>query len=108
MLLTDGKSGWWDEHQARTRRLAATCFLVAFALVAILSYSEIKEFFSSHLWWEDTLVAFAGIAAPVLAYFEWRHSGDASELRRQANEYRAEANLHGPLLSTAAIVPSCF
>src|SRR5215469_13343525 len=91
MSLTDGKS-WWEENQTRTRQVFATCFLAAFVFALILFYSSIKEFFSSHQWWEDTLVALAGIAVPVLAYFELRHSGEANELRRQANEHRAEAN----------------
>ena len=91
MSLTDGKS-WWEEHQARARRLTAICSLVAFGFAVVLFSSEIREFISSHHWWEDTLVALVGIAVPVLAYFELRHSGEANELRRQANEYRAEAN----------------
>ena len=65
---------------------------MAFGFAVILLSSEIKTFFSSHNWWLDTLVALAGIAVPVLAYFELRHSGEANELRRQANEHRAEAN----------------
>lgn len=91
MSLIDGKS-WWGENQARARRLTAICSLVAFGFVVILFFSEIKEFLSSHHWWEDMLVALAGIAVPVLAYFELRHSGEANELRRQANEHRARAN----------------
>jgi hypothetical protein len=64
---------------------------VALALVLILFHSELKEFFSSHSWWEDTLVALAGVAVPVLAYFELRHSGEANQLRREANVLRADA-----------------
>jgi hypothetical protein len=89
MSLIDGKS-WWEENQTRTRQLFATCFLVAFAFVVTLFYSDIKEFFSSHHWWEDTLVVLAGIAVPILAYFELRHSGEANDLRREANRLRAE------------------
>jgi len=91
MSLTDGKS-WWEENQARTRQVLASCFLAAFAVALILFYSSIKDFLSSHHWWEDTPVALAGIAVPVLAYFELRHSGEANELRRKANEHRATAN----------------
>src|SRR6267378_4510632 len=91
MSLTDSKS-WWEENQARTRRIAAICSLLALALFVVLFHSEIKEFFSSHSWWQDTLAALAGIAVPVLAYFELRHSGDANKLRREANDFRAEAN----------------
>ncbi len=29
---------------------------------------------------------------PVLAYFELRHSGEANQLRREANDFRAAAN----------------
>jgi hypothetical protein len=64
---------------------------VSLALVLVLFHSETKEFFSSHSWWEDALVALAGIAVPVLAYFELRHSGEANELRREANVLRADA-----------------
>ena len=88
MSLIDGK--WWEENQPRARRLSAICALVALALVLIVFHSEIKEFFSSHSWWEDTLVALAGIAVPILAYFELRHSEEANELRREANVLRAE------------------
>jgi len=91
MSLTDSKS-WWEENQARTRRIAAICSLLALALFVVLFHSEIKEFFSSHSWWQDTLAALAGIAVPVLAYFELRHSGEANQLRRAANDFRAEAN----------------
>lgn len=89
MSLIDGES-WWEEHQARARRLTAICSLVAFAFVVILFYSDMKESFSSHHCWEDTLVALAGIAVPILAYFELRHSGEANDLRREANRLRAE------------------
>jgi len=89
MSLTDGK--WWEENQAGTRRLSAICSLVALALVLILFHAEIKEFFSSHSWWENALAALAGIAVPVLAYFELLHSGEANELRRDANRLRADA-----------------
>jgi hypothetical protein len=87
--LTDGKS-WWEENQAGTRRVVAICSLVALAFVLFLFHSEIKGFFSSHSWWEDTLVVLAGIAVPVLAGFELHHSGEANELRREANRLRAE------------------
>ena len=88
MSLIDGK--WWEENQPRARRLSAICSLVALALVLIVFHSEIKGFFSSHSWWEDTLVALAGVATPVVACFELRHSGEANELRREANRLRAE------------------
>lgn len=91
MSLIDGKS-WWEENQGSARRLFAICFFVALVLVIILFNSEIKEFFSSHSWWQDALVGLAGITAPVLAYFELRHSGEANQIRREANEFRAEAN----------------
>jgi hypothetical protein len=89
MSLIDGK--WWEENQPRARRLSAICSLVALTLVLVLFHSEIKGFFSSHSWWEDALVALAGVAVPVLAYFELRHSGEANKLRREANVLRADA-----------------
>jgi hypothetical protein len=89
MSLIDGKS--WEENLPRARRLSAICSLLALALVLVLFHSEIKGFFSSHSWWEDALVALAGVAVPVLAYFELRHSGEANELRREANVLRADA-----------------
>jgi len=33
-----------------------------------------------------------GIAAPILACFELRHSGEANELRIEANNHRIRAN----------------
>ena len=35
---------------------------------------------------------FAGMAVPILAGFELRRSGEANQLRREANDYRAGAN----------------
>jgi hypothetical protein len=89
MSLTDGKS-WWEENQAKARRLSAICSLVAFGFAVILFHSEVKEFFSAHSWWQDALAFLAGLALPVLAGFELRHSGEANELRREANWLRAE------------------
>ncbi len=89
MSLTDGKS-WWEENQSRARRLGAICSLVAFGFAVILFHSEIKEFFSAHSWWQDALAFLAGFALPVLAGFELRHSGEANELRREANRLHAE------------------
>jgi hypothetical protein len=89
MSITDGKS-WWEENQARARRLGAICSLLAFIVSVILLHSEIKEFLSSHSWWQDAIVVLAGIAVPVLAYFELGHSKEANELRREANRFRAE------------------
>lgn len=89
MSLTDGKS-WWEENQGNARRVFAACSFAALVLVIILFHLEIKEFFSSHSWWQDALVFLAGLAVPVLAGFELRHSGEANALRRDANRLRAE------------------
>jgi hypothetical protein len=91
MSLTDGKS-WWEENQSGARRSFAICSLGALILVVVLLHSEIRDFFSSHSWWEGGLVAFAGIATPVLACFELFHSLEANRLRREANVFRADAN----------------
>jgi hypothetical protein len=91
MSLTDGKS-WWEENQTGARRLAAICSLVVLALAVFLLHSDIKDFLQSHSWWESLLAGLPELALAVLAYLELRHSGEANELRRQANDLRAEEN----------------
>jgi hypothetical protein len=91
MSLTDGKS-WREVDLSRAGRLFATCFLAALVLIVVLFHSAIKDFFSPHSWWVDALAVLAAIVVPVLAYFELRHSGEANQLRREANDFRAVAN----------------
>jgi hypothetical protein len=90
MSLTDGQS-WWEEN-AGTRRLVAICSLVALALAVLLFHSDIKDFLQSHSWSESVLAGLPELALGVLAYFELRHSGEANQLRREANDFRAAAN----------------
>src|SRR5690349_8304395 len=82
MSLTDRKS-WREENRARARRLAAICSLVALALAALLFHSDIKDFLSSHPWWESTVAGLPELGLAVLAYFELRYSGEANTLRRR-------------------------
>jgi hypothetical protein len=89
MSLTDGKQER-EENQVETRRLVAICSLVALAVSLVLLHSDIKDFLLSHPWWADLFAALPGIALVVLAYFELCHSGEANELRREANRFRGE------------------
>jgi hypothetical protein len=89
--LTDGKS-WWEENQTGARCLAAICSLVALVVAVFLFHSDIKDFQQLHSSWEALLAGLPELALVVLAYLELRHSGEANELRRQANDLRAEEN----------------
>jgi hypothetical protein len=74
------------------RRIFAFAVIAAFCLAAILLHSEIKDFLFSHPWWQSCLAAMPEIAAPILALLELRHTGEANELRTEANNHRARAN----------------
>ncbi len=67
--------------------------LIAYVVMAVaLLYSDIKDFLWTHPWWHSLLVAVPGIAVPILAWLELRHSDEANTLRTEANEHRAAAN----------------
>jgi hypothetical protein len=74
------------------KRAFAFVAVTAWIVVLILLHSAIKDFLWIHPWWHGFLAAVPGIAVPILAYFELRHSAETNTLRTQANEYRAQAN----------------
>jgi len=74
------------------RRAVAIAVIAEFCIAAVLLYNDIRDFFWTHPWWHSFLVAIPGIAAPILAYLELRHSGEANRLREEANTQRERAN----------------
>ena len=74
------------------RRVVAIAVIAEFCIVALLLYNDIKDFFWTHPWWHSFLVAIPVVAAPILAWFELQHSGEANELRTEANNHRIRAN----------------
>jgi hypothetical protein len=87
-----GKSKvWWTESEG-TRRAVAISSILALILAVVLLWSDIKDFLWVHPWWQSFIAALPGIAVPILAYFELRHSAEANALRRRANDLRGEAN----------------
>jgi hypothetical protein len=74
------------------RRVVAIAVIAEFCIAALLLSNDIKNFIWTHPWWHSFLVAMPGIAAPILAYLELRHSGEANKLREEANAQRERAN----------------
>ncbi len=74
------------------RRAIAIAVIAEFCIAALLLLNDIKDFLWTHPWWHSLLVAIPGIAAPILAWFELRHSTEANELRSEANNHRIRAN----------------
>jgi hypothetical protein len=74
------------------RRVATIAVIAEFCVVAFLLHNDIKDFIWTHPWWHSFLVAIPGIAAPILAYMELHHSGEANRLREEANMQRKRAN----------------
>jgi hypothetical protein len=78
----------WDGSQPR--RAVAISFIAALVFAAIVLYPVIDSFLSKHPWWERLLAAIPVAAGVALASRELRHSGEANELRVEANRFRAE------------------
>jgi hypothetical protein len=74
------------------RPIAIAVVVVDFVIVVVLFYSDIKDFLSTHSWWQSFLATTPEIALAVLAWIESRHSGEANDLRSEANDLRSEAN----------------
>jgi hypothetical protein len=74
------------------KRAFAIAAVAELAFAIFLMHSEIKEFFWTHPWWRSLLASMPAIAVAGFAYFEWLHSGEVSELNREANLLRDEAN----------------
>jgi hypothetical protein len=67
------------------RRPTAIAVLAYLVFVAIALYSDIKDFFWAHPWWQSFLAAVPAIALAVFAGIELTHSGEANTLRSEAN-----------------------
>lgn len=70
------------------KRVAAIAAIVDLLFLALAFYTSIKDFLFEHQW---LLSALAAAPALVIAFLEYRHSGEANELRRDANRYRQDA-----------------
>lgn len=69
------------------KRASAIVAVSVLAFIAISLHSSIKDFLWAHPWWHSFLVA---VPTLILGYLEWRESGEANDLRRQAIHLRGE------------------
>lgn len=67
------------------KRVFAIAVVTDFCLAVLLLHAHIKDFLWTHPWWHSFLAALPGIAAPILAYMDVRHSVEANGLRTEAN-----------------------
>ena len=74
------------------RRAVAIAAIIGWVFALLLLLPDIKNFLLMHPWWDSLLAAVPGIAVPVLAWFELRHSAEANTLRADANRLRSEQN----------------
>jgi hypothetical protein len=74
------------------RRAVAIAAITGWVFAFFLLLPEIKNFLLTHPLWYSLLAAVPGIAVPVLAWFELRHSAEANTLRADANRLRSERN----------------
>jgi len=72
------------------KRAFAIAVIAELVVAVVLLHATIKDFLWTHPWWHSFLVAVPTIALPILAYFEWRHSGEANALRSEANSLRRQ------------------
>ena len=72
------------------RRAVAIAAIIGWVLALFLLLPDIKNFLLMHPLWYSLLAAVPGIAVPVLAWFELRHSAEANTLRADANRLRSE------------------
>lgn len=72
------------------KRAFAIAVIAELVVAVVLLHAAIKDFLWTHPWWHSFLVAVPAIALPILAYFEWRHSGEANALRSEANSLRRQ------------------
>lgn len=71
------------------KRVFAIAAIVDLAFLALALYTPIKDFLFAHQW---LFSALAAAPALVIAFLELRHSGEANDLRGEANKFRDEAN----------------
>ena len=74
------------------RRAVAIAAIIGWVFALFLFLPDIKNFLLTHPLWHSLLAAVPGIAVPVLAWFELRHSAEANTLRTEANRLRSEQN----------------
>jgi len=74
------------------RRAVALAAIIGWVFTLLLLLPDIKNFLLMRPWWYSLLAAVPGIAVPVLAWFELRHSAEANTLRADANRLRSEQN----------------
>ena len=74
------------------RRAVAIAAIIGWVFTLLLLLPDIKTFLLMHPWWDSLLAAVPGIAVPVLAWFELRHSAEANTVRADANRLRSEQN----------------
>jgi hypothetical protein len=83
--MSNGKSPTlWIYDHAPTRWVIVGVFVVAWFLAIVFLFSDIVKVLAARPWWEDSIVAMAAVAVPVLAFFELLHSGEANRLRDEA------------------------
>jgi hypothetical protein len=81
----------WTYDHPPTRWALVGSFVIAWLLAVVILYSDIVKVLAARPWWEDLIVAVATVAVPILALLELRHSGEANDLRREANALRTDA-----------------
>jgi hypothetical protein len=74
------------------RRAIAIAAIIGWVFTFFLFLPDIRNFLLTHPLWHIVLAAVPGIAVPVLAWFELRHSAEANTLRADANRLRSEQN----------------
>ncbi len=72
------------------RRAVAIAAIIGWVFALFLFLPDIRNFLLTHPLWHIVLAAVPGIAVPVLAWFELRHSAEANTLRADANRLRSE------------------
>jgi len=72
------------------KRVFGIAAVVVSVVVAVLLHTRVQDWLWTHPWTHSFLVAVPTIALAVIAFLEWRHSGEANTLRDKANELRRE------------------
>ncbi len=90
MTTAEKPKVWWTYDHAPTRWTIVGSLVVAWLLAGLFLYGEVVRILATRPWWEDLIVAVATVAVPILAVLELRHSAQANEERRTANDLRRE------------------
>jgi hypothetical protein len=90
MTTAEKPDVWWTYDHAPTRWAIVGSLVIAWFLAVLLLYSDAMKILEARPWWEDFIVAVATVAVPILAALELRHSAEANEERRTANQLRRE------------------